>query len=405
MGYNGGINKRGYYRREHGMGSKSAYNSGSRMLTNLLFGGLGLIALGGQSLFKAIEDTSSNFSLLSDDIKTSKKEHFNPKRQKTRFLILGIIALLCPIIGFCTYEFADWWMFFSVLVFGSIETTVCALNLPSRDISKYINKDEQELVETKCKSNLKILRAFLIMLLILNLYPIVLLILDFIPFNRLISINETSHLYFMSWEGSGITIVLVILKLLLNAVLIAFSFSKDPEMLTEYGNIIAREEVQNNNKSKKQQNRMEIIPQADTPHLDSSSSEPSVKLKGRYTESLSSGGELHVSARGWSIQYYFPGPDRRYNGTSVSIYEEQIDKYIEAWKHNFQKYEELKATIPEEGNFETYGEMGMHIRIGFLGGVCLKDYHMPIRTADSLQKVLEDYEYAKQKAALLAKLF
>lgn len=43
MGYNGGINKRGYYRRYHGMYRKSSYRSGEKILSGLIIGGLELI--------------------------------------------------------------------------------------------------------------------------------------------------------------------------------------------------------------------------------------------------------------------------------------------------------------------------------------------------------------------------
>lgn len=49
MGYNGGINKRGYYRRNHGMYRKSSYRSGEKILSGLLLGGLGLVAVAASS--------------------------------------------------------------------------------------------------------------------------------------------------------------------------------------------------------------------------------------------------------------------------------------------------------------------------------------------------------------------
>lgn len=49
MGYNGGINKRGYYRRYHGMYRKSSYRSGEKILSGLILGGLGLVAAAASS--------------------------------------------------------------------------------------------------------------------------------------------------------------------------------------------------------------------------------------------------------------------------------------------------------------------------------------------------------------------
>ncbi len=127
-------------------------------------------------------------------------------------------------------------------------------------------------------------------------------------------------------------------------------------------------------------------------------------MNGQYSEKLPSGGELVVSSSGWHIQYYFPGPDLRYNGTFVTVRGNEIDKYISAWKHNFEKYLQLKETIPSGGSFDTPGEMGMTIRIGMWEGVCLKSYHMPIRTRDKLNQVIHDYEFAKERASKLQKL-
>lgn len=125
---------------------------------------------------------------------------------------------------------------------------------------------------------------------------------------------------------------------------------------------------------------------------------------GEYKEKLSSGGELSVTTKSWSINYYFSGPDRRYNGTFVTIPGSEIDKYIDAWKNNFNKYTELKQTIPPGGTFNAAGEMGMCIRIGFSEGVCLRSYHMPIRTADKLNQVLFDYSFAKIRAQQIQRL-
>ena len=49
MGYNGGINKRGYYRRYHGMYRKSSGRSGEKILSGLILGVLGLGAAAASS--------------------------------------------------------------------------------------------------------------------------------------------------------------------------------------------------------------------------------------------------------------------------------------------------------------------------------------------------------------------
>ena len=127
-------------------------------------------------------------------------------------------------------------------------------------------------------------------------------------------------------------------------------------------------------------------------------------MNGEYSEKLKSGGELIVSSNGWRIRYYFPGPDLRYNGTFVSINGSEIDEYISAWKENFEKYLQLKKTIPAGGRFETSGEKGMSIRLGWAEGVCLRSYHMPISTSAKLNEVIKDYTEAKVHASKIQAL-
>lgn len=121
-------------------------------------------------------------------------------------------------------------------------------------------------------------------------------------------------------------------------------------------------------------------------------------MEGTYSEKLKTGGELIVLPLNWNIRYYFSGPDQRYNGTFVTLNGNEIDKYIDAWADNFEKYMKLKETVPAGGQFETVGNMNMTIRIGFAEGVCLRSYHMPIRTHEKIVEVISDYEYARNRA-------
>lgn len=129
-----------------------------------------------------------------------------------------------------------------------------------------------------------------------------------------------------------------------------------------------------------------------------STSNDSLTLDGEYIEKLPTGGDLKISRDKWSINYYFSGPDARYKGTYKVIDGAEVNKYIDAWKNNFTKYQELKQVIPTGGNSEFSGEMGMSIRIGFAEGVCLTSYHMAVNTKDELEKVIMDYENAQTKA-------
>jgi hypothetical protein len=61
-----------------------------------------------------------------------------------------------------------------------------------------------------------------------------------------------------------------------------------------------------------------------------------IKMSDTYSENLSYNGRLIVTRKEWHIDYYFPGPDRRYNGTFYSIMGNKIDVYIRAWENNFK---------------------------------------------------------------------
>lgn len=120
---------------------------------------------------------------------------------------------------------------------------------------------------------------------------------------------------------------------------------------------------------------------------------------GRYTENLRSGGQLIVYGNNWDIQYYFPGPDRRYNGSFYTIKGRDVDRYITAWKNNFDKYLELKESFELHGSYSVAGECRMRISIGgWSDGVSLDGYHMTIKNEEQLNRLIDDYKSAKLRA-------
>lgn len=124
-----------------------------------------------------------------------------------------------------------------------------------------------------------------------------------------------------------------------------------------------------------------------------------MNTQGTYSEALSSGGKLNVSSSGWSIEYYFPGPDLRYNGTFVRIGESEVEKYIQAFIENYDEWEKLKEVVPNGGSFEKAGKANMTIRVGgHWDGVCLRSYKMLIKDKNKLNKVIESYRYAIERA-------
>lgn len=125
-------------------------------------------------------------------------------------------------------------------------------------------------------------------------------------------------------------------------------------------------------------------------------------MNGEYKEKLPFGhGDLIVTKYDFSIQFYFPGPDMRYNGTFLRIDSRKLDSYIIAYKNNWNKYNELKEIKHKLGNeFSISGELGMKISIGgWINGICIDNYHMPLDTEKKINDLIDSFIWAKEKGA------
>ena len=131
-----------------------------------------------------------------------------------------------------------------------------------------------------------------------------------------------------------------------------------------------------------------------------------MNFSGAYSEEIGKGGKLVVTRHSWHLEYYWAGPDLRYNGTFKRVPGADIDDYINAWKANFEKYLELRAAIPKGGEFVQPGAMGMQIRVHTsLGrGVCLQSYHCSVRTEQYLKEMVNSYLDAKHKASVIQRM-
>lgn len=75
-------------------------------------------------------------------------------------------------------------------------------------------------------------------------------------------------------------------------------------------------------------------------------------------EMLEFDGRLTVRESGFDLVYYFPGPDRRYNGTLLRIDDYRLREYIAAWTENWQAHQTLCASI-NPITFTAEGKLGM----------------------------------------------
>lgn len=122
-------------------------------------------------------------------------------------------------------------------------------------------------------------------------------------------------------------------------------------------------------------------------------------MNDEYTEKLSQKGDLKVQKRSWCIQYYFPGPDRRYNGTFLQIDGKTIDRYISAMRKNFDKYLALNKSVQSSTPIAIQGEMDMTIFVGGrLTGMGLASNHMLISSESELENLIAEYKSAEIRA-------
>ena len=121
-----------------------------------------------------------------------------------------------------------------------------------------------------------------------------------------------------------------------------------------------------------------------------------INMESNRREALPSGGELVVSDSGVRIEYFFPGPDKRYGGVHVNIQGGQISDYMAAWEHNFARYEELMDGEKGRSVAET-GELRMVIRSGYMNGVYIRGNHLRISRRDQMEQLLKDYRYALEQ--------
>lgn len=128
---------------------------------------------------------------------------------------------------------------------------------------------------------------------------------------------------------------------------------------------------------------------------------------GRYEEELRTGGTLVVCNDDWYIQYYFPGPDLRYNGTFKKIYGYEIDSYIVALKDNYKKFTELYKNFDRKNRLTIDADKGMSIQLGGYSGsgVYMFHYHKLISSQEDLHNVIRDLIYAKNKALIIQRVF
>ena len=105
-------------------------------------------------------------------------------------------------------------------------------------------------------------------------------------------------------------------------------------------------------------------------------------ISGEYVEPFKYPyGKLHVDSKGASIRFYFPGPDARYKGTHFNIWEEDIDKYIQAYQNNWETATQLREKAKETPKTELkqVGEMRMNIVATSRSfTIYLHQYHLPI---------------------------
>lgn len=113
------------------------------------------------------------------------------------------------------------------------------------------------------------------------------------------------------------------------------------------------------------------------------------------SETLAFKGILTAREAGFDLTYYFPGPDRRYNGTILKIDSSMLEQYITAWQDNWHMYRILSASV-QSASFSAQGTLGMTISSR---GVQL--YQLRVESDSELCIMLDNLRYAQMRGAAL----
>jgi hypothetical protein len=120
---------------------------------------------------------------------------------------------------------------------------------------------------------------------------------------------------------------------------------------------------------------------------------------GHYEETLPDGSRLKVYADHWEIEYYFQGPDLRYNGTFIRFAACQVPRLITEYQKAWQRYCDLKRATEPGSELTLDLSMNITIRVGgHFDGVCLACYHDPVNAESGLQRKLSSYTLALERA-------
>ena len=123
-----------------------------------------------------------------------------------------------------------------------------------------------------------------------------------------------------------------------------------------------------------------------------------------YKAVLSSGGTLRIHYNSWSIYYYSPHYDGRKKAKEIYISGYEIDKYIAAWKNNFEKYLSMKNILSRDGEYIETGECWMKIKVGkygngvFLFGNPNYRFDIIVQKQEDLDAIIAEYEFCKSHA-------
>ena len=123
-------------------------------------------------------------------------------------------------------------------------------------------------------------------------------------------------------------------------------------------------------------------------------------MNGEYKEELPFGkGQLIVTKNNYHIQFYFQGPDLRYNGTFIRINSSEIDTYIRAYQDNWEKFKEMSSMQKKlGGELNANGKLNMRINVGgWANGVCIESYHMPLSSEKQIKSIIDSFNWAKNR--------
>jgi hypothetical protein len=111
---------------------------------------------------------------------------------------------------------------------------------------------------------------------------------------------------------------------------------------------------------------------------------------------------LIATARGWRLQFAFPGPDARYRWDYFEISQVSLSDFRQRLQAAFAKFEQMSAFAQSQAELVAELESNITVRVnGPFAGVCLCGYRKLFSSRDGLDVLLLQLDRVAERGRTL----